>query len=120
MGARQSRWERVYSSLKPVPLAGVTSAHPAGTYNFSVGLSQSDGVEILVVGVLQVLGQEEYASAVARSGKVTSGSSQDRLVTRILPSLSGTATSESLSVLAWIWLMDPRVPLILPLPENYW
>ncbi len=41
-------------------------------------------------------------------------------MTRILPSGRGTATSASLSVLAWIWLMDPRLPLILPMAFNYW
>jgi hypothetical protein len=39
-------------------------------------------------------------------------SSHDELVTRTLPSGCATATSESLSVLAWIWLMDPQLPLI--------
>jgi hypothetical protein len=53
-------------------------------------------------------------------GKITSGSSHDELVTRTLPSGCATATSESLSVLAWIWLMDPQLPLIFPMPINYW
>ena len=52
----------------------------------------------------------EYEFAVARQGKITNGSSYDELVTRILSPFSGTATSESLSVLAWIWLMTPEIP----------
>jgi hypothetical protein len=53
---------------------------------------------------------EEYEFAVAGWGKFTTGSSHDELVIRTLPSGCATATSESLSVLAWIWLMPLSFP----------
>ncbi len=50
---------------------------------------------------------EEYEFAVAGWGKFTTGSSHDELVIRALPSGCGTATSESLSDFACVWLIAP-------------
>jgi len=87
-----------------------TSAPPARTCNFPVGLSQSDGLEIVVVGVSEVLGRGGVRICRRRMGQCHQRVVPGLVVTRILPSGWGTATSESLSVLAWIWLMDLLFP----------
>jgi hypothetical protein len=65
------------------------------------------GIETGALILLACAWRSTSRSASVSQGRSTIGSSQDWLVTRILPSGAGTATSESLSVLAWIWLMDP-------------